>query len=172
MLINTSRAEIVDDDALRSRAESGRLRVGTDVFAGEPEVKTGAFDDPLGKLPNVYGTHHIGASTQQSQDEIGDAAVEAVRVFVDTGEILNAVNVARTPPVQGTLVVRHQDRVGVLAGLLSTLRGAQINVETMENIVFEGGEAACARIRVGQRPSDDIVAQLATQEYVIAVELI
>ncbi|MEQ9497280.1 MAG: NAD(P)-dependent oxidoreductase [Deltaproteobacteria bacterium] len=172
MLINTSRCEVVDNDALVERAKSGRLRVGTDVFVGEPEVKAGAFEDPLGKLENVYGTHHIGASTEQAQDEIAAAAVLAVRTFLEKGDILHAVNVATQPPVQGTLVVRHHDRVGVLASLLSTLRGADINVETMENVVFEGGHAACARIRVAQRPSQAIVDELVAQEHVIAVELI
>lgn len=172
MLINTSRHDVVDNAALLERAKAGRLRVGTDVFVNEPEGKNGAFEDELGKLPNVYGTHHIGASTQQAQDEIAAAAVEAVRAFLLRGEILNAVNIATQPPVQGTLVVRHLDRVGVLASILSTLRGQHINVETMENVVFEGGQAACARIRVAQRPSDETVAELTAHEHVIAVELI
>jgi D-3-phosphoglycerate dehydrogenase len=66
MLINTARAEIVDDDALYEVAKQGRIFVGTDVFAHEPEGKAGAFEDRLGKLSNVYGTHHIGASTEQA----------------------------------------------------------------------------------------------------------
>ena len=172
MLINTARAEVVDEAALIEAAEAGRIRVGTDVFGGEPEGKSGAFQHRLAGLPNVYGTHHIGASTEQAQAEIADAAVAQVRTFIESGEIQNAVNILLTPPIQGTLVIRHLDRVGVLASVLTALKGAEINVETMENIVFAGGVAACARIRVAQRPSEDVVGQIRGLEHIISVELI
>lgn len=172
MLINTSRSDVVDDAAVRERASSGRLRVGTDVFVGEPEKKTGTFDDPLGKIDGVYGTHHIGASTTQAQDEIANAAVDVVRTFIDEGHVKNAVNVLERPAVEATVVVRHLDRVGVLAGVLSTIRSAEINVGTMDNILFSGGGAACARIHLGKRPSDEVVDELRKQEHVLAVELI
>jgi len=74
--------------------------------------------------------------------------------------------------VQGTLVVRHLDRVGVLASVLSTLKVANINVETMENVIFSGGLAACARIRLAQRPGADVVEQVRRLENVLAAELI
>lgn len=171
VLINTARAEVVDDDALYEAAKSGRIFVGTDVYAGEPESKEGDFSDRMGALPNVYGTHHIGASTEQAQREIAKAAAQIVVRYLDTGEVENAVNVLLTPPIQGTLTVRHLDRVGVLASVLSTLRGAQINVETMENVVFAGGRAACARIRLAQRPDSSLLSELAGLEHVLGVEL-
>ena len=46
------------------------IRVGLDVFAAEPSGATGTFSDPIVALPNVYGTHHIGASTDQAQEAI------------------------------------------------------------------------------------------------------
>jgi D-3-phosphoglycerate dehydrogenase / 2-oxoglutarate reductase len=171
-LINTARAEVVDQDALLEIAKSGRIRVGTDVFAKEPEGKNGAFADALGALPNVYGTHHIGASTDQAQQEIALATVNIVRRFLERGEPENAVNVLLQPPIQGTLVVRHLDRVGVLASVLSTLKTANINVETMENVIFSGGVAASARIRVAQRPGPEVVEQVRNLENVLAAELI
>jgi D-3-phosphoglycerate dehydrogenase len=172
MLINTARAEVVDHDALVELARANKIRVGTDVFSREPEGKAGAFEDPLGALPGVYGTHHIGASTDQAQQEIALATVAIVRRFLEKGEPENAVNVLLTPPIQGTLVVRHLDRVGVLASVLSTLKTANINVETMENVIFAGGVAASARIRVAQRPRDEVVEQVRRLENVLAVELI
>lgn len=172
ILINTSRAEVVDNDALLELAAADRIRVGTDVFAREPEGKAGKFEDPLGALPSVYGTHHIGASTEQAQGEIAQATVNIVRRFLDTGEVDNAVNLLLVPPIQGTLVVRHLDRVGVLASVLSTLKTAQINVETMENVIFSGKVAACARVRLAQRPTDAVLAQLRGLENVLNVELI
>jgi D-3-phosphoglycerate dehydrogenase len=171
MLINTARAEVVDDDALYEIAKQGRIFVDTDVFAREPEGKAGGFDDRLGQLPNVYGTHHIGASTEQAQFEIARAAAATVVKYLETGEVENAVNILHTPPVQGTIVVRHLDRVGVLASILAALKRAEINVETMENVIFTGGVAACARIRVAQRPDDRLMEELTGLEHVLGVEL-
>ena len=68
--INTARGEVVDAAALEAAVRDKGLRVGLDVFAAEPSAATGAFSDPLVSLPNVYGTHHIGASTDQAQDAI------------------------------------------------------------------------------------------------------
>jgi D-3-phosphoglycerate dehydrogenase len=171
MLINTARAEVVDDDALYEAAKAGRIFVGTDVFAKEPEAKAGAFDDRMGKLPNVYGTHHIGASTEQAQFEIAKAAAAIVVKYLETGEVENACNLMHAPPTQGTIVVRHLDRVGVLASVLGALKKAEINVETMENVIFTGGIAACARIRVAQRPDDGLIEELSRLEHVLGVEL-
>jgi D-3-phosphoglycerate dehydrogenase len=170
--INTARAEVVDGDALLELAKANRIRVGVDVYAKEPQGKSGKFDDPLGALPNVYGTHHIGASTEQAQNEINNATVQIIQRFIETGEVENAVNILYTPPIQGTLVIRHLDRIGVLASVLSTLKTAEINVETMENVIFSGGVAACARIRVAQRPKEDVLAQLRRLENILGVELI
>ena len=75
--INTARAEVVDYDALTNASRDGGIRVGLDVFATEPGSATGDFGDPLLALPNVYGTHHIGGSTDQAQEAI---AAETVRV--------------------------------------------------------------------------------------------
>ena len=172
LLINTARHQAVDHGALIEALEAGRIRYGTDVYPAEPEAKKGKIEEPLAGLPGVYGTHHIGASTDQAQQEIAEATARIVRTFMDTGDVLDPVNLMRTPPTQGTLVVRHLDRVGVLAAVLGSLREARINVETMSNVVFEGGKAACARIEVSQRPSDPLMATLRDQDDVIGVELL
>lgn len=169
-LVNTARAEIVDQPALLEAASAGKIRVATDVFSGEPEGKSAAFDDPFAKV--VYGTHHIGASTDQAQDAIAEETVRIVRTFVETGEVITPVNLLLSPQVVGTLVVRHLDRVGVLAAVLGTLRKANINVETMDNVVFAGGKAACARIRVSSWPGDAILEELRALEHIIHVELV
>ena len=65
----------------------------------------------------------------------------------------NCVNIAQRTPATHLLVVRHRDRVGVLAHVFGALKDAGINVEQTENIVFEGATAAIARIQVDQEPS-------------------
>jgi D-3-phosphoglycerate dehydrogenase len=153
MLINTARAELVDQAALLELARAGRLRLGTDVFAGEPEKGQAAFDSELGKLPNVYGTHHVGASTAQAQDAIAAETVRILACFVRDGSIPNCVNVARKSPARARLMVRHHDKVGVLANVLGAIREAGINVEEVQNTVFDGAAAACCAIQLDERPS-------------------
>lgn len=92
-LINTARAECVDQAALRTAIRERHLRVGLDVFVSEPATSTGEFADPIVQEPGVYGTHHIGASTDQAQEAIAAETVRIVRTFKDTGQAPNAVNV-------------------------------------------------------------------------------
>jgi D-3-phosphoglycerate dehydrogenase len=161
IIINTSRAEIVDADALAAVAKEKNLRVGLDVFAQEPAGGTGEFADPIAKLPNVYGTHHIGASTRQAQDAIAAEAVRIVLSYKTTGRVPNVVNLAVRTPATHMLIVRHRDRPGVLAHVFDRLREGGINVQETENIVFEGAEAAVARINVDAEPSDQLVRAIA-----------
>ncbi|MBI1761519.1 MAG: hydroxyacid dehydrogenase [Acidobacteria bacterium] len=146
--INTSRAEVVDQTALANAIKHKGLRVGLDVFATEPAGATGAFTDPIVQLPNVYGTHHIGASTEQAQEAIAAETVRIIGAFKETGRVPNVVNLADSTPATNLLVVRHRDRPGVLAHVLNEIRAAHINVQRMENIVFAGAEAAIARIEL------------------------
>jgi D-3-phosphoglycerate dehydrogenase / 2-oxoglutarate reductase len=152
MLINTARAEIVDQPALLAAARDKGLRVGLDVFAREPATATGEFKDDLVALANVYGTHHIGASTDQAQEAIAAETVRIVRSFKDTGKVPNVVNLATRTPATHMLVVRHRDRPGVLAHVFDHLREANLNVQETENVVFAGAEAAVARINLDGPP--------------------
>ena len=171
MLINTARAELVDQAALLELARDGRLRVGTDVFAGEPEKGQAAFDSELGKLPGVYGTHHIGASTAQAQDAIAAETVRILSRFVRDGSIPNCVNVARKSPARARLLVRHHDKVGVLANVLGAIREAGINVEEVQNTVFDGAAAACCAIQLDERPGAALLDRIrARRDEVIFVE--
>ena len=147
-LINTSRAEVVDQAALKQAVKTKGIRAGLDVFAGEPTTATGDFNDEIVTLPNIYGTHHIGASTDQAQEAIAAETVRIIGAFKDTGKVPNVVNLADHTPATHLLVVRHQDRPGVLAHVLNEIKAANINVQQMENIVFAGAEAAVARIEL------------------------
>lgn len=145
-LINTSRAEVVDQAALLAALQTKHLHVGLDVFASEPAIATGDFTDEIIKHPTVIGTHHIGASTAQAQEAIAAETVRIIQAFKETGKVPNVVNLAEQTPATHLLVVRHRDRPGVLAHVFTELRKASNNVQEMENVVFEGAEAAIARI--------------------------
>ena len=152
ILINTARGEVLDYAAVADAVKTRGLKVGLDVYANEPAAGTAPFADDLVALPGVYGTHHIGASTDQAQEAIAAETVRIVRSYKETGRVPNVVNLARRTPATHMLVVRHRDRPGVLAHVFSHLRQANLNVQETENIVFEGAEAAVARINLDGAP--------------------
>jgi D-3-phosphoglycerate dehydrogenase len=158
--INTARGEVVDQAALIGAMKARGIRAGLDVFVGEPTSATAEFTGEIAKEPNLYGTHHIGASTDQAQEAIAAETVRIVREFKETGQVPNVVNLARQTPATHRLVVRHLDRPGVLALVLDALKSEHINVQEMENIVFEGAEAAVARINLDKAPSREILDRL------------
>ena len=155
--INTSRAEVVDQAALARAVTERGLRAGLDVFAGEPTGGVGSVEDGIFKIEGVIGTHHIGASTDQAQQAIAQETVRIIREYKDKGRAPNVVNLAKKTPATHLLVVRHFDRVGVLANVFDQLKGAGINVEETENIVFDGAAAAVARIQLDSAPSDSVL---------------
>ena len=160
MLINTARGEVVDQAALRDALAAGKIRAGLDVFDPEPAEGTAAFDDPILDLPNLCGTHHIGASTEQAQDAIATEAFRIVESFIKTGAANNCVNLAKRTPAKWQLVVRHYDRVGVLAYVLDAIRRANINVEEVRNIVFDGAAAASCTIQLDTEPAASLLEAL------------
>ena len=161
--VNTSRGEVVDQAALVAAMHSRGIRVGLDVFAAEPSSGAGEFGDPIREESGLYGTHHIGASTDQAQEAIAAETVRIVREFKETGNVPNVVNLARQTPATHRLVVRHLDKPGVLASVLDAIKSEQINVQEMENIVFEGAAAAVARINLDNAPSADLLDSLRAQ---------
>ena len=162
ILINTARGEIVDQAALLAALQAKQIRAGLNVFDPEPTDETADFNDPILDSPNLCcGTHHIGASTEQAQEAIAEEAFRIVETFVKTGEALNCVNLAKRTPAKWQLVVRHYDRVGVLAFVLDRIRQADINVEEVQNLVFAGAAAASCRIQLNAEPREDMLRAIA-----------
>jgi len=173
LLVNTARAEVVDQAALLELARAGAIRVGVDVHEGEPEKGQADFDSAFAKLPGVYGTHHIGASTAQAQEAIARETVRILAAFVRQGTVLNCVNVARKSPAKARLLVRHLDKVGVLAHVLGAIREAGINVEEVQNTVFEGATAACCAIQLDEPPPPALLERIrARKDEILALECV
>ena len=84
--INTSRGEVVDQAALVEAIMRREFAPGLDVFADEPTSGVAEFTDrDCAEEPSVYGTHHIGASTDQAQEAIAAETVRIVKAFKETG---------------------------------------------------------------------------------------
>jgi D-3-phosphoglycerate dehydrogenase / 2-oxoglutarate reductase len=170
IFLNTSRNEIVDETALFEAAKSGEIRVGSDVFSGEPEDATSPFTNTLVSLPNVYGTHHIGASTEQAQTAIANEVVAIIQQYKDRGTVKNWVNRTQVTAAKYQLVIRHFDKPGVLANVLADLKTAEINIQEIENLIFEGTQTACCTMKLNAKPNDATLASISgrTQEVIQA----
>jgi D-3-phosphoglycerate dehydrogenase len=171
IFINTSRGEVVDEAALMNAIKSKGIKAGIDVFCNEPGQDE-AWSTPLAALDGVYGTHHIGASTEQASEAVGDEVVRIVSAWKNSGAVPNCVNLATGRHATHLLVVRHKDKVGVLARVLTTLRTGEINVQEMQNIVFDGAHAACAHIQVDSAPSAALVSEIEANEAIFAVDVV
>jgi D-3-phosphoglycerate dehydrogenase / 2-oxoglutarate reductase len=173
ILLNTARGEVVDQAALLEALKAGKVRAGLDVYADEPGAADEAFNSALRGVPNWIGTHHIGASTEQAQDETAALAVDILAGFLRTGQVSHCVNIAPPGEHAGSrLVVRHLDRVGVLAGVLERLRDEGINVEEMENKVFRGSKAAVCYLTLSKPPSPAVLAALAANPNIIRAAVV
>ncbi len=171
ILVNTSRGQMIDQRSLTAAVRDRGLRVGLDVFADEPESPDGQFNDPVMHEPNVYGTHHVGALTEQAQRAVAEEVVRVVRAWAERGHVPNCVNRAVATPATTMLAVRHLNRPGVLAHVFYTLGQAGINVEEMENIVYAGSEAALARIQLDQLPSEEHMRVIRSNPHVLSATL-
>jgi len=170
IFVNTSRGEIVDTAALRKAIDEKALRVGLDVFENEPGSGIAEFDQvDLAGL--ITGTPHIAASTNQASEAIANEVVRIVNSLIKTGKPINAVN-SRDKTEDGTiLMIRHYNRVGVLASVLDALREAGINVEDMENNIFNGSAAAIASLKLDKTPSADVINQISSNEFIIQISI-
>ena len=171
-LINTSRGSVVDEAALARAIEEKKIRAGLDVFQSEPAGSTGEFAPAIVQLPGVYGTHHVGASTDQAQVAIAHEVIRIVQAFRDTGEVPNVVNRLARSSATHVLSIRHRNRPGVLAHVFGVLAGAEINVEEVENIIYHGAQATLARIHLDGVPTNGALDRIrGGNPDIISVEL-
>ncbi len=170
-VINTARADVIDHHALIAAIAEKQLCVGLDVFPEEPSGGEGKFADAIFKSGGVvYGTHHIGASTEQAQNAIAEETVNIIKEYMRTGQVENCVNLCAATPAKYMLIVRHRNRPGVLAHTLNAISHAGVNVEEMENVICAGVESACAQIKLDGPLGDDLLSQIkAGNEHIFAV---
>ncbi len=168
IFVNTARGDVLDHAAMLAAIKDKGIKAGLDVFANEPAGAEGPFEQAE-LASHVVCTPHIGASTEQSEEAIAEEAVRVVKVFIDSGLPPNVVNVRKVKSAGATVVIRHYNRVGVLATVLGQLRDEGINIEEMQNLIFEHAEAASCTIMVDKQPSAAVLKQIANSPDVIEV---
>jgi D-3-phosphoglycerate dehydrogenase len=134
LFLNLSRGFVVDHASLRRHIESGRLAgAAVDVFPAEPRGRGEEFVSELRGLPNVILTPHVGGSTEEAQQDIGEFVAGKLLDYLDTGATSLSVNLPgiALPVVPGThrLVHLHQNVPGVLAKINQLLAEHDANIE-------------------------------------------
>jgi D-3-phosphoglycerate dehydrogenase len=161
---------VVDAAALEEAVAAKGLRVGLDVFDGEPSGGEAPFEARKLAGELAAATPHIGASTDQAEEAIGDEVVRIVKAYRETGRPVNTVNFRRKRAAY-SLVVRHYNHVGVLASVLTLLREDGVNVEEMENTIFDGETAAACSLSLDRAPSDRTIETIRASKEIIRVSL-
>ncbi len=169
MLINTSRAEVIDEDAMLRAIEEKNIRVALDVFSDEPEQKTGEVSSKLQNNPNIYVTHHIGASTNQAQNAVAAETIRIIMDYINSGVIAHWVNKAKVSDTCYKLAVKHYDKPGVLASVFEVLRTSDINIEEIENIIFEGGLVALCSMKLNTPATSDMLEAIRNNPNVLSI---
>lgn len=133
ILINYARGEVIDLPALRKALESGQLAgAAVDVFPVEPEKNGDPFETPLQGLPNVLLTPHIGGSTEEAQQNIGEDVSAKLLNFLEKGVTLGShtVPALSLPPQEGAhrILHIHNNVPGVLGEINGQLSRHGINI--------------------------------------------
>jgi len=168
-LINTSRQDVIVEEDLLEAIKEKNIRVALDVFKGEPEGKTGEVKSKLQDNPNIYVTHHIGASTEQAQDAVAQETVDIINHYIHSGVIDHWVNRAKITDAHYQLVVKHFDKPGVLAGVLGLLTEGNINIEEIENVIFDGGIVASCTMKLKNAATADMLKKMSENPNVISL---
>lgn len=133
ILLNYARGEVVDLDALRQAILDGVVSgAGIDVFPWEPEKNGDRFQSPMQDLPNVLLTPHIGGSTEEAQQNIGEDVAQKLLQCLEMGMTTGSHTVPELslPPQEGThrILHIHNNVPGVLSEINTQLSKHKINI--------------------------------------------
>jgi D-3-phosphoglycerate dehydrogenase / 2-oxoglutarate reductase len=133
ILLNYARGEVVDLDILRKALMEGQLSgAAIDVFPWEPEKNGDRFQTPLQDLPNVILTPHIGGSTEEAQENIGEDVSNKLVQYLERGITIGSHTVPELalPIQEGTHRILHIHRnvPGVLSEINTELSKHKINI--------------------------------------------
>jgi D-3-phosphoglycerate dehydrogenase / 2-oxoglutarate reductase len=175
LFLNLSRGFVVDHAALRRHIESGHIAgAAVDVFPKEPKGSGEEFVSELRGLPNVILTPHIGGSTEEAQQDIGEFVSGKLADFADAGATAMSVNLPSValPAVPGThrLIHLHKNVPGVLASINRVLADHGVNVEGQ--LLRTRDELGYVITDIGTQYSDEVLEELRAMEVTIRIRTI
>jgi D-3-phosphoglycerate dehydrogenase len=162
VLLNFARPEVVDEAALASALREGRLRT---YFSDFPSPT-------LAGVPGVRATPHLGASTEEAEENCAVMAADQLVDFLRNGNIRNSVNfpAVTLERTEGTrIAVTNRNVPGMLGQVMSVLAGRTINVIDMIN--KSRGEVAYNLIDIAAAPAPDLIDQVSRIDSVINVRV-
>ena len=164
IFLNFSRDTLVNEADMRAALESGNVKKYVVDF---PNPTTAS-------LPNTIVTPHLGASTQESEDNCAKMAVKQLREFIENGNIVNSVNYpncdAGVCTTEGRIAVAHKNVHSMLSKFTSVFANEGINIENMVN--KSRGDYAYTLFDICSKATDDIVKELQQINGVIKVRII
>jgi D-3-phosphoglycerate dehydrogenase / 2-oxoglutarate reductase len=163
LFLNLSRGFVVDHAALRRHVESGHIAgAAIDVFPNEPKARGDEFVSELRGLPNVIMTPHVGGSTEEAQQDIGQFVAGKLHDFVSAGNTSLSVNVPAVslPSRAGVhrLTHLHRNTPGVLATINGVLADHDVNIEGQ--LLGTRGDLGYVITDIGSRYTPDVIQQL------------
>ena len=175
LFLNLSRGFVVDHGALRAHLESGHLAgAAVDVFPQEPSNASEPFVSELRGLPNVILTPHVGGSTEEAQQDIGNFVAGKLRRYVGEGSTALSVNLPGlelpTATGQCRLLYVHRNVPGVLAEVNSLVAGHGLNVEG--ELLGTRGEVGYAIADISGAPPAELVKGLEALEATIRLRVV
>ena len=162
-IINLSRADLVDADAMVEAVKSGKVAAYVTDF---PTPKT------MG-VKGIINIPHLGASTEESEDNCAVMAAKELDDFLTTGNIKNSVNYpAVSIPHTGAarICIAHKNIANILSGVTSIVSGEGINIENLSN--GSKGDYAYTIVEIGVEVPASIIPRLEAIEGVIRVRVL
>jgi D-3-phosphoglycerate dehydrogenase len=163
-IINTSRGNNIDQQALYSSLKDGKIGgYATDVYKEEPKAENDIFNDKLKELDNVILSSHLGASTVEAQKETSTEMARVLSSYLLGGDFANAVNAGECIEVEEkeifTLFVHHKDVPGVFANIDKVLADGNINIRANYSRQISTGYAISVYV-LHQKADEEIVERL------------
>lgn len=162
-LLNFSRGELANVDAVKAAIASGQLAAYVTDFA----------NPDLADTPHVVCLPHLGASTPESEERCAEMAAAELRDYLERGVIRNSVNmpeIALGIPEGSRVLVIHKNVPGTVSSISSLIAGRGINIQNMLN--KSRGDNAVTVLELAQNPDDTLLAALAKLKDVVRVRAI